>query len=63
MKKLLLALLLLAVLVVSVVACSCGEEVLSDGTKDSMSVTTTDVKSKEPIYDTDDSWGPLIPMT
>lgn len=62
MKKLIVALMLLAVLAVSVVACSCGGEEPVGGTKESTSVTTTERKPKEPIYDTDDSWGPLIPM-
>ncbi|MBR6767879.1 MAG: hypothetical protein IKM34_00110 [Clostridia bacterium] len=64
MKKIIVALMLLFVLVLSVVSCSCGkEEPSANDTKNSTSVTTTNSKPREPIYDTDDSWGPLIPMT
>ena len=69
MKKLIVALLLLFVLVLSVVSCSCdcpfqdcAETTAGDTTK-TPAETTSFWDNKEPVYDTDERWGPLIPMT
>lgn len=68
MKKLIVALLLLFVLTVSVVSCSCDcpfmdcAETTAKTASDVITTKTSNV-SKEPIYDTDDRWGELIPMT
>ena len=54
MKKIIIALMLLLVLVASVVSCG-KDETISTTTEESIAL-------KEPIYDTDDGWGPLVPM-
>lgn len=67
MKKLIVALVLLFVLVVSVVSCSCDcpfqdcAETTADTTK-TPAETSSAVTGRKPIYDTDERWGDLIPM-
>lgn len=65
MKKMIVTLVLLLVVVLSVVSCSCGtEEVTTTG--DNTAVSTPDTNqngsNREPIYDTDGGWGPLVPL-
>ncbi len=68
MKKMILALVLLWVVVFSVVSCSCDcpfqdcAETTAGDTSATAPVTTTPVKPNEPVYDTDEGWGPLVPM-
>ena len=66
MKKMILALALLLVVVFSVVSCSCDGSVSDETTAGDSGatapVTTAPAKPNEPVYDTDDGWGPLVPM-
>lgn len=61
MKKLIVAILLLFVLVLSAVSCSCDSPAETSTTSDSTAKPAE--TQKEPIYDTDDRWSPLQPMT
>ena len=60
------ALILLLVVVFSGGLGSCDGSVSDDTTTgisdETTPVTTAPAKPQEPVYDTDDGWGPLIPM-
>ena len=66
MKKMIVTLVLLLVVVLSVVSCSCGTEEVTTTAADNTAVSTPDTiensTNREPIYDTDGGWGPLVPL-
>lgn len=64
MKKLIVALLFLFVMALSVVSCSCDcpFQDCAETTAKETSTQTANTQ-KQPIFDTDDRWGDLIPMT